>query len=132
MIPNAQALRLACWRSKVTVLGNAGVCVWGHTACQQACCCLRPSHPAACSLRQDIGEAETHELEGLYKPLLGGLLEAVLSHADLSSQGIQLEGLDLQQLVRQAGWLALVHSTQAVHRGGAAAHAVHTRGGTAA
>lgn len=79
------------------------MCVCGRTTCQQACCCLLPSHPAACSLPQDIGEAETHELEGLYKPLLGGLLEAVLSHADLSSQGIQLEGLNLQQLVRQAG-----------------------------
>jgi hypothetical protein len=74
----------------------------------------RVSKPAAAcvppTLAQDIGEAETHELEGLYKPLLGGLLEAVLSHADLSSQGIQLEGLDLTQLVRGRGWCT-AHST---------------------
>jgi hypothetical protein len=49
---------------------------------------------------QDIGESETHELEALYRPLLDELLRAVLSEADLSSQGVQLEGLDLKQLVR--------------------------------
>lgn len=61
---------------------------------------------------QDIGESETHELEGLYKPLLGGLLEAVLARADLSSQGGQLEGLDLKQLV----------SSEHCMRGGCRAH----------
>lgn len=49
---------------------------------------------------QDIGESETHELEALFRPLLEELLQAVLAQADLSSQGIQLEGLDLNQLVR--------------------------------
>jgi hypothetical protein len=48
---------------------------------------------------QDIGESETHELDGLYKPLLQGLLAAVLTQADLSNQGVPQEGLDLKQLV---------------------------------
>lgn len=81
--------------------GNAGACVFAVGPPVNKPLLLPASLPP--SLPQDIGEAETHELEGLYKPLLGGLLEAVLSHADLSSQGIQLAGLNLQQLVRQAG-----------------------------
>lgn len=60
---------------------------------------------------QDIGESETHELEALYKPLLQGLLEAVLANADLSSQGTQPEGLDLKQLVR---WHAAVQVCTAI------------------
>jgi hypothetical protein len=63
---------------------------------------------------QDIGESETHELEALYRPLLDELLQAVLSKADLSSQGVQLEGLDLKQLVRCTQhtqyWLAWQHA----------------------
>lgn len=49
---------------------------------------------------QDIGERETHEVDALYSPLLQGLVGSVLADIDLSSQGIQLEGVDLKHLVR--------------------------------
>jgi hypothetical protein len=52
---------------------------------------------------QDIGESETHELDGMYKPLLQGLLAAVLTKADLTNQGVPQEGLDLKQLVSDKG-----------------------------
>lgn len=96
-------------RRVLHTLGHAGQLLWPYLAPGIA---LEASqqlveHVAGVVLadvlrKKDIGEAETHELEGLYKPLLGGLLEAVLSHADLSSQGIQLEGLDLTQLAHDA------------------------------
>jgi len=64
------------------------------------CVCVRVCVCIVLVVLQDIGERETHELDALYSPLLQGLVGSVLAGIDLSSQGIQLEGVDLKHLVR--------------------------------